>query len=108
MDQGMLNIRYEALAGAQSELAGHYAAAHGAIEELKAKLAGGLEQWTGEAREAYDQVQREWDAAFGHMAQVLQKAQLIDGQRVDESCFVWDRTGRLVAQSTQLAGIRLG
>jgi hypothetical protein len=40
--------------------------------------------------------------------QVLQKAQLIDGQRVDESCFVWDGTGRLVAQSTQLAGIRLG
>ncbi len=39
---------------------------------------------------------------------VLQKAQLIDGQRVDESCFVWDREGRLVAQATQLAGIRLG
>jgi 6 kDa early secretory antigenic target len=75
MDQGMLNIRYEALAGAQSELAGHYAAAHGAIEELKAKLGGGLEHWTGEAREAYDQVQRDWDAAFGHMAAVLQKAQ---------------------------------
>ena len=40
--------------------------------------------------------------------QVLQKAQLIEDQRVDESCFVWDSTGRLVAQSTQLAGIRLG
>lgn len=39
---------------------------------------------------------------------VLQRAQLIDGQRVDEACFVWDRTGRLVAQGTQLAGIRLG
>ena len=39
---------------------------------------------------------------------VLQRAQLIDDQRVDESCYVWDRTGRLVAQSTQLAGIRLG
>ena len=39
---------------------------------------------------------------------VLQKAQLVDAQRVDESCFVWDSTGRLVAQSTQLAGIRLG
>lgn len=39
---------------------------------------------------------------------VLQKAQLIDAQRVDESCFVWDETGRLVAQATQLAGIRLG
>jgi hypothetical protein len=40
--------------------------------------------------------------------QVLQRAQLIDGQRVDEACFVWDSTGRLVAQATQLAGIRLG
>jgi hypothetical protein len=39
---------------------------------------------------------------------VLQKAQLIEGQRVDEACFVWDSRGRLVAQATQLAGIRLG
>ena len=39
---------------------------------------------------------------------VLHRAQLIDAQRVDESCFIWDRTGRLVAQGTQLAGIRLG
>ena len=39
---------------------------------------------------------------------VLQRAQLIDGQRVDESCFVWDHTGRMVAQGTQLAGVRLG
>ena len=39
---------------------------------------------------------------------VLQRAQLIDAGRVDESCFVWDMSGRLVAQGTQLAGIRLG
>jgi len=39
--------------------------------------------------------------------EVLQKARLIDGGRVDESCYVWDSTGRLVAQATQLAGIRL-
>ena len=39
---------------------------------------------------------------------VLQRAQTINGQRVDESCFIWDHTGRLVAQATQLAGIRLG
>jgi hypothetical protein len=39
---------------------------------------------------------------------VLQRAQMISGQRVDEACFVWDHTGRLVAQGTQLAGIRLG
>jgi hypothetical protein len=40
--------------------------------------------------------------------QVLHRAQLIDAQRVDEACFIWDCTGRLVAQGTQLAGIRLG
>jgi hypothetical protein len=39
---------------------------------------------------------------------VLQRAELIDGRRVDESCYVWDTTGRLVAQGRQLAGIRLG
>jgi hypothetical protein len=39
---------------------------------------------------------------------VLQRAQLIDAGRVDESCFVWDTSGRLVAQGTQFAGIRLG
>jgi acyl-CoA thioesterase len=39
---------------------------------------------------------------------VLQRAQLIDAGKVDEACFVWDRSGRLVAQGTQLAGIRLG
>ncbi len=38
---------------------------------------------------------------------VLHKAQLIEGNRVDEACFVWDSLGRLVAQATQLAGIRL-
>jgi hypothetical protein len=39
---------------------------------------------------------------------VLQRAHLIDAQRVDESCYVWDRGGRLVAQGHQLAGVRLG
>jgi len=40
--------------------------------------------------------------------QVRHEAHLIDGQRVDEACWVWDSEGRLVAQGTQLAGIRLG
>ncbi len=39
---------------------------------------------------------------------ILHRAQLIDARRVDESCYVWDRTGRLVAHGGQLAGIRLG
>ncbi|HSV40178.1 MAG TPA: thioesterase family protein [Nocardioidaceae bacterium] len=39
---------------------------------------------------------------------ILHKAQLVEGDRVDEVCFIWDSRGRLVAQATQLAGIRLG
>jgi hypothetical protein len=39
---------------------------------------------------------------------VLQRAQLIQAQRVDEACFIWDHTGRLVAHGSQLAAIRLG
>jgi len=39
---------------------------------------------------------------------VLQQARIVADQRVDEACFVWDSTGRLVAQSTQLAAVRLG
>ena len=39
---------------------------------------------------------------------ILHRAQLIDARRVDESCYVWDGVGRLVAQGSQLAGIRLG
>jgi acyl-coenzyme A thioesterase PaaI-like protein len=39
---------------------------------------------------------------------VLHEAHLVDDQRVDETCWIWDSTGRLVARGTQLAGIRLG
>jgi hypothetical protein len=39
---------------------------------------------------------------------ILQRAQLIEAQLVDEACFVWDATGRLVAHGNQLAGIKLG
>lgn len=39
---------------------------------------------------------------------VLHRAHLIDAQRVDETCWVWDSRGRVVAQGVQLAGIRLG
>lgn len=38
---------------------------------------------------------------------VLHRAHLITGERVDESCHVWDAHGTLVAHATQLAGIRL-
>lgn len=39
---------------------------------------------------------------------IVHRAQLIGGQLVDETCYVWDSKDRLVAQSTQLAGIRIG
>ena len=39
---------------------------------------------------------------------VRQRAALIEADLVDEVCHVWDSRGRLVAQATQLAGIRVG
>jgi hypothetical protein len=39
---------------------------------------------------------------------VLQRAQMIADGRLDEACFVWESTGRLMAHGIQLAGIRLG
>lgn len=38
--------------------------------------------------------------------QILFRANLVQGNRVDETCTVWDSTGTLVAQSHQLAAIR--
>ena len=38
---------------------------------------------------------------------IRQVAHAIDDGRVDETCEVWDVSGRLVGQATQLAGIRL-
>jgi Thioesterase-like superfamily len=39
---------------------------------------------------------------------VRQRAALVEADVVDEVCHVWDDRGRLVAQATQLAGIRVG
>lgn len=39
---------------------------------------------------------------------VRQRAALVEADTVDEVCHVWDSRGRLVAQATQLAGIRVG
>lgn len=39
---------------------------------------------------------------------IVQRAHLVEAQRVDESCWVFDSRGRVVAHAYQLAGIRLG
>ncbi len=39
---------------------------------------------------------------------VRHRAGLVEGDLVDETCDVWDTRGRLVAQATQLAGVRVG
>lgn len=39
---------------------------------------------------------------------VAQRAGLVAAGRLDQTCAVWDGEGRLVAQATQLAGVRLG
>lgn len=38
---------------------------------------------------------------------IRQRAQAVDDGRVDEVCEIWDATGRLVAQASQLAAIRI-
>ena len=82
-DPGMLNISYETLADAQGDLAAAYTGAQATIDDLKAKLAQSLSSWSGDARNAYDEVQREWAQAFAHMAAVLQKAQVHLGSAHD-------------------------
>ena len=39
---------------------------------------------------------------------VRHRARLVESDIVDEACDVWDARGRLVAQATQLAGVRVG
>ena len=39
---------------------------------------------------------------------IVQRAHLIADSRVDETCWVWDCRGRVIAHGSQLAGIRLG
>ena len=39
---------------------------------------------------------------------VRHRATLVEANLVDEVCHVWDSRGRLVAQATQLAGVRVG
>lgn len=38
---------------------------------------------------------------------IRQRAQVVEAGRVDEVCDIWDASGRLVGQATQLAGIRI-
>jgi hypothetical protein len=39
---------------------------------------------------------------------VRHRARLVESDIVDEACDVWDARGRIVAQATQLAGVRVG
>ena len=39
---------------------------------------------------------------------ILQRAHLVADSRVDETCWVWDCRGRVIAHGSQLAGVRLG
>ena len=73
-DPGMMNIQYETLSGAQTDLTAAYQAAFNTIQELEKRLDAGLKEWTGEAQETYHEVRRDWSKAFAHMAQVLSQA----------------------------------
>jgi WXG100 family type VII secretion target len=74
MTDGYLNIRFESLQQAQTDLSVAYNAAKSLIDELKAKLEQNLDAWSGPARDEYNRVKGDWDKAFAHMADVLNKA----------------------------------
>lgn len=83
MTDGTMKVNFESLQSTQDELQSHYNSAHQAIEELKTQLGGSLSEWTGTAREAYTQVQAEWDKAFASMAEILAAAQAHVGNAHD-------------------------
>src|SRR5260370_6827567 len=74
MAAGMMKGNFEPPQTTQDELQQHYNTAHQAIDDLKAQLNGSLAEWTGTAREAYTQVQAEWDKAFASMNEILAAA----------------------------------
>ncbi|SFS90929.1 hypothetical protein [Saccharopolyspora flava] len=61
---------------------------------------GAAPQWDGGVPEPVDCAQADCVPVTGELGPPI-----LD--RVDESCFIWDSRDRLVAHSTQLAGIRL-
>ena len=71
-----LQIQYETLQQAQTDLGVAYAAAKSAIDELRSKLDKGLADWSGDAQTAYTEVKGDWDKAFDHMSAVLARAQV--------------------------------
>jgi uncharacterized protein YukE len=75
-DDDYLNIRFETLEQAEVDLAVAYRAVTSTIEELKAKLAHKLEEWSDDANDEYRKVQAQWQAATDHMAVVLNQAHI--------------------------------
>lgn len=73
-DPGFLNIDYSTLTGGAQDLAQASQAARTVIEDLKGQLNQNLGEWTGDARIAYEQVQRMWDQAFADMNEILGRA----------------------------------
>lgn len=82
-DPGLLNIRYETLDQAKTDLAAAYAGAQATISELETKLNQSLAEWTGDAQEAYAEAKLAWSRAFTHMQTVLNQAQVHVGNASD-------------------------
>jgi WXG100 family type VII secretion target len=70
-----MNIRFETLQQAESDLATALAAIRATIDTLESDLQSNLSQWTGSARDQYAVVKLQWDNALAHMADVLGSAQ---------------------------------
>jgi ESAT-6 family protein len=73
-DPGLLNIRYETLGQAQNDLGVAYDSVTAIIKDLTVALNSNLAEWSGSARDVYQQVQVKWQKATDDMAAVLRKA----------------------------------
>ncbi|WP_203567891.1 WXG100 family type VII secretion target [Aestuariimicrobium ganziense] len=50
------------------------------LDELKGQLSSSLAQWDGAAREAYADVQRQWDQSAAKMSEIVAKMTSVLGQ----------------------------
>jgi uncharacterized protein YukE len=78
-----LQIQYETLQQAQTDLGVAYAAAKSPIDELRSKLDKALADWSGDAQTAHTEVKGDWDKAFDHMSGMLARAHVHVGSADD-------------------------
>jgi WXG100 family type VII secretion target len=65
-------VTFEALSTAQSDIQASWSAITAQMEDLRKFVGNFAQDWTGSAAEQYQGLQRQWDAAAGDLAAILQ------------------------------------